>query len=160
VKTLRRDEAIPYARIEQVRLTYRPANISSHGFRATLTFTDGRTLTFGNLDWMSLVDVRRRDEPYKAFLFELMRRVAAANPRCRFVAGRPAWLWGVTLAAFGVMGLAFGAFTLQALRNAQYTAAGIGAFFALAALFQLTPFITRNRPRPFSPEAPPADLLP
>lgn len=155
----RRQEEIPYARIEKIRLTYEPGNVSWHGFRARLTLTDGRTLRFGNLSWKSYVEAERRDEDYRRFVAGLLDKVRRANPRVRLVAGKPPLQWGAILAGGVAMLAGLTAVGIFAMLRQAWGAAGLVALFLLPLSWQVHAMATRNRPRAFESE-PPAEVLP
>lgn len=155
----RRQEDIPYARIEKIRLTYEPGNVSWHGFRARLTLTDGRTLRFGNLSWKSYVEAERRDADYRSFVAGLLDKVRAANPRVTLVAGKPTLQWAAVLAGGAAMLAGLGAVAVVALLRQAWGAAGLVALFLMPLAWQVHAMATRNRPRAFEHE-PPADVLP
>jgi hypothetical protein len=155
----RRQEAIPYARVAALRLSYEPANVSWSAFRTKLTLTDGRTLRFGNLSWKSYVEAARNDAEYRRFVGALVDKVRAANPRVTCVAGKPAMLWGAVLAAGALMIAALAAVGCVAALRQAWGAAGLSAMFLVPLAWQVQAMATRNRPRRFT-DQPPAGVMP
>lgn len=133
--------------IEQVRFTYDPGNISAGGFRTHLRIADGRTISFGDVSWKSMMNVERDTSRYRQFLDALCKAVVRANPSCRFVAGKPAvtWLIVTTLAAAAVFGMA--AMAWRSWQRAETNAALVFLFIGLAALWQIAPIIWLNQPK-------------
>lgn len=156
----RRVDTVRLSAVEQVRFVFAPGNISSKGYRTQLKLSDGRTVTFGNLSWRSLTDIDRDDAGYHRFVAALAAAIAKANPKARFVGGRPQPIW-LGVAIVGVFSLAMIAyFTLRAFQQGQ-TAGGLLALFLLAASYwQVWPLISLNRPRELATGEVPDDLVP
>lgn len=125
-----------------------------------MRLSDGRTVTFGNLSWRSLTDIDRDDAGYHRFVSALAAAIARANPKARFVGGRPRPIW-LGVALVGGLSLAMIAlFALRAFQQGQ-TNAGLIALLLLAASFwQVWPLIALNRPRALSTGEVPDDLVP
>ncbi len=150
----------PYRDIVMVRLTYRPRNVANEGYQAKLYRRDRKTASLTNLSWTSLVDMERRDADYRAFVRELIQRIAAANPGVVLRAGMPAWLHGVT-ALFGVLSvLALVIIAGQALVQGSWPMALLTGALGVYFFWWSARYLGRNRPRGFSPEAIPADVMP
>ncbi len=146
--------------VEQVRFLFAPGNISAKGYRTQLRLSDGRTITFGNLSWRSLTDLERDDARYHRFVSALAQAIMRANPRARFIGGRPRPLW-LAMTLVGLLSLAMIAFfALRAFEQGQ-TNAGLLALLLLAASYwQVWPLIRLNRPRQLTPGEVPDDLVP
>src|SRR6201999_2612545 len=84
----------PYATIAAIRLSYRPVSMQSRRYRADIRNTDGRALRIMSVSWQSAALVAPQDEPYRSFVTELHRRIAAAGGAPVLVAGlkRPVYL--------------------------------------------------------------------
>ena len=156
----RKVQEVRLGAVEQVRMTYEPRSFSRKAFRTRLRVKDGKSITFSSLHWKSLVEAESLDVEYRTFTRALLAAVAAANPGARFVAGRPLGMWiaATLLGAASVLAMAL--FVHRALSAGHTSAAALGAFFFLAALWQVAPFIRLNRPRGFRPDAPPSALMP
>jgi hypothetical protein len=128
--------------------------------RTRLRLENGPTITLSSVSFRSVVFADRQDAEYGAFLRNLAPAIAKANPAARFAAGRPYPLW---LAMSGSAALLMGAivlFIVYALSAGETTAAALGAFVAGLGIWQLEPLIRLNRPMPFTPDDPPASLVP
>lgn len=146
--------------VEEVRFLYAPGNISSKGFKTQLRLSDGRTVTFGNLSWRSLTDMERDDARYHRFVTALSAAILRANPRVRFVGGRPRALW-IATATVGVLSLAMLAFfSLSAFQRGMTGAGLLGLLLLAASYWQVWPLISLNRPRELAAGAVPDDLVP
>lgn len=151
---------VALADVAMARLTFKPNNAFMRGFVCTLTTREGRTLAFSNLSWRSFVASENLAGPYVRFLGALLPAIAAHNPACRFVAGRPKAVWFVsTLVAAGLI-VGLGVLVAALVRDRLLQSAAIAAILTLLMGWLLVDMTTRNRPRPFEPAHPPADLMP
>jgi hypothetical protein len=146
--------------VEQVRYVFAPGNISSKGYKTQLRLSDGRTVTFGNLSWRSLTDLDRDDARYHRFVSALAAAITRANPKARFVSGRPGPIW-LGVAAVGALSLAMIAyFALHAFQQGQTSAALLALLLLAASYWQVWPLISLNRPRELATGEVPDDLVP
>ncbi|WP_420102253.1 hypothetical protein [Bosea sp. (in: a-proteobacteria)] len=146
--------------VEEVRFFFAPGNISSKGYKTRLRLSDGKTITFGNLSWRSLTDLDRDDARYHRFVTALSAAIARANPRARFVGGRPRPLW-IATAIVGVLSLAMLAFfTLSAFQRGMNGAGLLGLLLLAASYWQVWPMISLNRPRELATGEVPDALVP
>jgi hypothetical protein len=160
IDTTRKVERVRLSAVEQVRFFYAPGNVSSKGYKTQLKLSDGKTVTFGNLSWRSLTDIDRDDAGYHAFVTVLSAAIARANPRARFIAGKPYPLW-LALALVGGVSVAMLAyFTVRAFQQGATSAGWLGLLLAAASAWQVWPMIRLNRPRDISPGETPDDLVP
>ena len=151
---------IPLASVEEVRMTYEPRNLAQKAFRTRLRLKGGRSFSFTSVDWKSRIDARSLDREYRAFTRTLLDAVARANPQARFVAGRSRAAW-IATAALAVLSLvAMVAFTFRALQAGATAAAALAVVVALIGIWQLEPMVRLNKPRSFTPDEPPPELMP
>jgi len=143
-----------------IRFVFAPGNISAKGYRTQLRLRDGKSVTFGNLSWRSLTDLDRDDARYHRFVTALAQAIAKANPRARFIGGKPRPIW-LGMALVGGLSLAMIVFfALRAFQQGQ-TNAGLFALLLLAAsAWQVWPLIALNRPRELTPGEVPDELVP
>jgi hypothetical protein len=160
IDSTRKVDQVRLSAVEQVRFIYAPSNVSSKGFRTQLRLSDGRSITFGNLSWRSLTDIERDDARYHAFVSALSAAIMRANPKARFLAGKPYLLWlALTLAGGGAM-VMLTFFSLRAFQQGATAAAGLGLVLAAASFWQVWPMIRLNRPRDLATGEIPDDLVP
>ena len=156
----RRVDSVRLSAVEQVRFLYAPGNISSKGYKTQLRLSDGRTVTFGNLSWRSLTDLDRDDARYHRFVTALAAAIARANPRARFLAGRPKPLW-LGLAVVGALSmLMLAVFTLRAFQQGATNAGLLGILLIAASFWQVWPLVNLNRPRELATGEVPDTLVP
>lgn len=156
----RKELAIPLASVAELRMTYEPRSMAQGAYQTKLRLTDGTTVKFSSISWRSMIDARRQDREYSAFVRALLAAVARANPSARFLAGKPRLQWAAVavVAAFSLVAVA--GFVWQALMSGALAAALIGAGVAALGIWQLEPMVRLNRPRAFAPGEAPAMLLP
>jgi hypothetical protein len=156
----RRVDNVRLGAVEQVRLTYAPRSFGQNAYRTKLTLSNGKTVVFASVNWKSMVEAERQDEVYTPFLRAVLLAVAGANPKARFLAGKPSTAWFAT----GVLGAGTLAAILlliaRALQAGSYGAAAIGALIGIVGIVQIGPMLWLNRPGSFDPRRPPEHLLP
>lgn len=157
-----KEVVLPYADIRRVTLMFKPRNTTNEGYAMTVRGPKRLKASLSNLSWKSLVEFDRQDADYIRFVRELVGRATAANPSVELIAGMPRWRYVAFILAgalaIGAMGSVMVAALFGEPRNLPLAAfAG-----ALAAYFVWwsARFLTRNRPRRFTPDSLPADVLP
>lgn len=160
IDSTRKVDRVRLSAVEQVRFFYAPSNISTKGFKTKLRLSDGKTVTFGNLSWRSFTDVERDDAGYHAFVTALAAAIARANPRCRFIGGRPRPLW-LALTAISFLSLVMLVWLcLRAVQQGATSVALLGLLLAAASYWQVSPMIRLNRPRELATGETPPELVP
>ena len=156
----RKETEIPLEQIGEVRLTYEARSMMQGAYQTRLRLEDGTTVKLSSISFRSMIDARRQDAEYGAFVRALIDGIARANPAARFVAGKPRvqWLAVAALTAASLVGAAF--FVWRAASAGANTAAILGAAIVAAGVWQLEPLVRLNRPREFAPEDAPRTLLP
>ncbi|WP_230530807.1 hypothetical protein [Microvirga roseola] len=156
----RKVQEVALGAVETVRMTYEPGRLSQKAFRTKVTLKDGKSFTFTSLNWKSLVEAQEMTGEYRAFAQALCDAIARANPEARFVAGKPWWLWASTTALAFASLLVMAVLIGRALQMGSTGVALMGALFALVGIWQIEPMVRLNKPRPFRPDLPPAELMP
>ena len=160
IDSTRKIDRVRLAAVEQVRFLYAPSNVTAKSFRTQLRLSDGKSITFGNLSWRSLTDIDRDDPRYHAFVTALSAAISRANPRARFVAGKPFPLW-LALAIVGGLSLVMLAyFSLSAFQSGASTAGWLGLVLGAASFWQVWPMVRLNRPRELANGEVPGELVP
>lgn len=160
IDSTRSVDEIALAAVAEVRLTYEPRSVARRAFKTTVKLEDGRSFALSSLSWRSLTRVDEQAAEYRAFVTALLRAISRASPRARFVAGKPAPIWcaAVVLAVAAFLGIAL--FVWRALAAGASEAALFGLIVLAGGLWQAWPFVGRNRPETFRPDAPPDRLMP
>lgn len=160
IDSTRKVDQVRLSAVEHVRFVYAPSNISSKGFKTQLRLSDGKSITFGNLSWRSLTDMERDDAGYRAFVEALAAAIVRANPRVRFLAGKPNWNWWLLTVVSGLSLIMLIMFTLRAFLQGSSSAGWLGILLAIASLWQVGPMVKLNRPRELQSGEVPDDLVP
>ena len=146
--------------IEEMRVAFEPRSFAQSQLRTRLKLMNGPMITFSSVSFRSIVFSDRQDAQYGAFVRSLARAVAKANPKARFAAGRPLPFWLAMVASGIFLMSAIIVFIGYALSLGEMTAVALGVVVGAVGVWQLAPLIRLNRPRPFSPDDPPAALVP
>jgi hypothetical protein len=160
IDTTRKVDHVRLGSVEQVRFVYAPSNVTSKGFKTQLRLSDGKVITFGNLSWRSLTDIDRDDAGYHAFVTALSRTIAQANPKARFLGGKPFALWLALAVVSGLSMVMLAAFTARGFQQGATSAGWLGLALIAASVWQVWPMVRLNRPRPLASGEVPDDLVP
>lgn len=160
IDSTRKIDRVALGAVEHVRFIYAPSNVTSKAYRTQLRLSDGKSITFGNLSWRSLTDIERDDARYHAFVTALSAAIAAANPRARFVAGKPRFMWLALAVVGGLSLLMLGYFSLRAFQQGATAAGFLGIGLAAASFWQVWPMVTLNRPLELATGEVPRHLVP
>jgi hypothetical protein len=107
-----------------------------------------------------MVQQQRLDQPYREFIGELHRRLAAAGTTATFQTGSPPLLYWPGVFVFVGICLALAALAARGLQVDSWAGAAFtGAMLALF-LWQTGSFFRRNRPGVYRPDAIPPQALP
>lgn len=160
IDSTRKIDRVKLAAVEQVRFTFKPGNIAATGYLTQIRLKDGKTISIGDTSWRSLVEIERGGARYVRFIRALCAAIARANPKARFLAGKPRFVWLVYAIVAAVALGAMALFVAHAMSSGVGGAAWIGLFIVAAAGWQMVPLVWLNRPFPLSGAEPPAHLLP
>ncbi|MBK8008006.1 MAG: hypothetical protein IPK23_05850 [Rhizobiales bacterium] len=151
---------VSYHMIKRIRLGYKPTNMANARFIAEIWPLNAPKLTIYSVSARSLVDMANQGGDYVRFISELHRRMSAAKANCVYEAGFPAWRWwpAAIFALATVLAVAY--IAVQAVIAAQYMLAGIIVLIGAWFLWQIWNIVKRNRPRQYTPDAIPEDVLP
>jgi len=160
IDTTRKIDHVRLGSVEQVRFVYAPSNVTSKAFKTQLRLSDGKVITFGNLSWRSLTDIDRNDAAYHAFVAALSQAIARANPKVRFVGGKPLALWLALAIVSGLSVVMLAAFTARGFLQGTTSVGWLGLALIGASIWQVWPMVRLNRPRKFASGEVPDDLVP
>lgn len=151
---------LPLHQIESVRIAFRPANLHTGRFRVEIRQRLGKAVWFANIAYRGMLDIDSQNGPFKAFLRELLPRIAKASPKARFIGGEPWWRYvAVGLITAALTGsLAFMAW--EAWRTTNGTLGALTGVVFIYTAWLMGQWLTRNRPIEFDPADPPASILP
>lgn len=147
-----------YEEIAAVRLSYRPVSMQSRRFRSDIENVRGESLTILSTSWQTVALMATQDEAYRSFVTQLHWRLAGGE--VALVAGLRPGVYILATTVVAILAVALTGLMIRAILTGQT----IGAFFILgfAALFawQIGGFMRRNRPRNYTLDSIPKDLLP
>lgn len=150
----------PYGSIRRIRLGFRPVTMQHYRFLAEVWPERGPKVPIASSSWKSLVEQERQDDAYTTFITELHRRIAQAQGNPRLDAGALSFLYWPGLVVLTVISLALIGLIVGTLRQGDtFATLFLLGFFVLLA-WQLGMFFKRNRPRRYTLDRIPRDVLP
>jgi hypothetical protein len=154
----RRSGLWPYGDVTSVRLSYRPMAMQRKRYSAELRNRAGKRLKM----FSTTKQTAALMEPqfgYPAFIATLHEKLAAAGSTATLSAGIKPLTFNVLMAAMALLGLAMAALLIRALVTGEF--AGVVFIVLLSALFgwQGWDFLRRNRPRSYTFDDVPRELL-
>lgn len=154
----RRSGTWPYADIASVRLSYRPMAMQRRRYSADLRNRGGRRLKMFSTSKQTAA-LMEPQFGYPAFITTLHQRLAEAGSTATLSAGIKPLTFKVLVTALALLGLAMAALLIRALFVGEF--AGVVFIVLLSALFgwQGWDFLRRNRPRSYTFDDVPKDLL-
>lgn len=143
-----------------MRMSYRPMSMQSHRFRTDIRHRDGGHVIVMSTTWRTLALMDAQDEGYRTFIVELHRRLAEHGARAMLAGGLIPVLYFAGAGVLTLLSVAMAALLVRAMVTGEW----VGALFitGLSALFgwQIGRFMRRNRPRAYTFDALPRELLP
>lgn len=155
-----RPQVWPLDTIAAIRLSYRPASMQAWRFRADIETSSGQSIKVFSTTWHSISQMARQDGEYRAFIVELHRRLKTIDSNVRLTAGINPVLYIAGLVAMALIGLAIAGLFVRALFVAEFAGALFLVGFAAWFAWQIGGFMRRNRPRSYTLDALPEDVLP
>lgn len=150
----------PLEKIAAIRLSYRPVSMQSRRFRADIEDTRGERVTLYSTTWHTVALMSPQDNGYRAFIVELHRRLATINSRAVLVVGINPNIYWAGMAVIAIVAIAMLGLLARALYTGEF--AGVVFLIGFAVLFawQIGGFMRRNRPRRYTFDTLPDDVLP
>jgi hypothetical protein len=150
----------PYGTITEMRLSYDPTRVDSSRYRCELRLSTGAAAAIRSTHYRGIADFEDRSATYVPFVRGLAVRVAAANPACRFWAGkRPFAYWAehlFLLAMILLLVLVLGLVGGLSLGTLVWIKLGILAGFVPIMIL----YTRKNWPRRLDPAAITPEVLP
>jgi hypothetical protein len=150
----------PLDKIAAIRLSYRPVSMQSRRFRADIEDTRGERVTLYSTTWHTVALMSPQDDGYRAFIVELHRRLAGIDSKAVLVVGINPRIYLAGMAVTAVVGIAMLGLLIRALFTAEYAGALFLVGFAALFAWQIGGFMRRNKPRSYTFDALPKDVLP
>lgn len=149
-----------YADIVGVRMSYRPMSMQTRRFRTDLEHRGGDRLVVMSTTWQTVTLMVAQDRDYRAFILEVHRRLAAQGHRVALIGGIGPVIHTIGLVGVALVSVAIAGLLARALATHAYGGALFIAGFAALFGWQIGGFLARNKPRPYTFDALPQDLLP
>jgi hypothetical protein len=150
----------PLDKIAAIRLSYRPISMQSKRFRADIEDSRGERVTLFSTTWHTIALMARQDDGYRAFIIELHRRLKARGSKVFLIAGINPKIYMAGLAMMALVGIAMAGLLIRALWTGEFGGALFLLGFAGLFAWQIGGFMKRNRPRAYTLDALPMDVLP
>jgi hypothetical protein len=150
----------PYREFAAVRLSYRPISMQSRRFRADIDHVSGARIHLLSTTWQTVTLMKPQDNDYRAFLIELHRRLDAAGSRAALLGGLRPSLYYAAVAVLAIVAVSMSGLLIRALATGQWAGALFLTGFAALFGWQIGGFVRRNRPRRYTFDALPEELLP
>ena len=150
----------PYATVAKVRLSYRPVSMQSRRYRADIEDVTGGRLRILSTTWQTVALMAPQDQAYREFMLDLHRRMRDAGSRAELIGGLPPAVHTAALVLMALVAVALTGLLARAVAVGSWSGALFLAGFALLFGWQVGGFIRRNRPRRYTFDDVPRDLLP
>ena len=150
----------PLDKIAAIRLSYRPVSMQSRRFRADIEDTRGERVTLYSTTWHTVALMSPQDNGYRAFIVELHRRLAEIKSKAVLVVGINPNIYLAGLVLVGLVGVAILGLLIRALFTGEFAGALFLIGFTALFAWQIGGFMRRNRPRGYTLDALPEDVLP
>ncbi len=150
----------PYREFAAVRLSYRPNSMQPRRFRADIDHVGGGRIRLHSTTWQTVTLMKPQDNDYRAFLIELHRRLEQAGSKAALVGGLRPTLYHAAVAALAIVAVSIGGLFIRAVGSGEWAGAMFLIGFAALFWWQIGGFVRRNRPRQYTFDALPEELLP
>jgi hypothetical protein len=149
-----------YADIAAIRLSYRPMSMQSHRFRADIERADGQRIVIFSTSRQTIALMAPQDHDYRAFITQLHARMARAAGNAALIAGIGPKTYAAGIVLLVLVGISILGLLVRAISTGEW--AGVLFLVGFAALFgwQIGGFVRRNRPRNYTFDTLPPELLP
>jgi hypothetical protein len=150
----------PYAEISSIRLSYRPVSMQSHRFRADIERADGQRIVIFSTSRQTIALMAPQDQDYRAFITQLHERMAKQASTAALIAGIGPKTYAAAIALLVMVGISIVGLLIRALSTGEWAGALFLVGFAVLFGWQIGGFVRRNRPRSYTFDALPPELLP
>jgi hypothetical protein len=149
-----------YADIAGVRLSYRPISMQSRRFRADIELGNRQRLAILSTTWQTVTLMAPQDREYRAFITQLHARMKQAGAGAALAGGLRSGLYAAAAVVVALVAISITGLLVRALAIGEFAAALFLVGFAALFGWQIGGFMRRNRPRTYTLDALPQDLLP
>lgn len=146
--------------ISMVRLSYRPVSMQSRRFRTDIWNERGERISILSTTWQTVALMEPQDNSYRQFVLALHGRLKTTGSTATFVAGLSPWIYQTGLGVLALVAVAIAGMFLRAAWTGLWAGAAFLVAFAALFVWQVGGFMRRNRPRSYSADDVPGDLIP
>ena len=150
----------PYADIAAVRLSYRPISMQPRRFRADIDHVNRASVAIFSTTWQTVTLMKPQDGDYRAFIAQLHRRLKEAGSRAALIGGLRPGRYGAGVLVLAMVAIATTGLMARAVATGEWGGALFLVGFAALFGWQIGGFIRRNRPRRYTFDELPEELLP
>jgi hypothetical protein len=151
---------VAYPMIGRIRLGFRLTNFMGRRYTAEIFPRSGGRMDISSYSARGIVDNANQGAAYRAFISELHRRIAKAHGECRFEAGMAAWRFWPSAAVTVAMAAGLVYVLWRGILSDQIVTGLLVLVVGVIFLWQMGKTVLANRPRSYSPDAIPEDVLP
>jgi hypothetical protein len=144
---------IPFSNIRRLRMSYRPMSMQSYRFVTELWAEGTPKLQIVSCSWKSLVEQKRLDETYSAFVSELHRRIAVTAAPVRFEQGANPFVYWPGLIVFVAAALGLAALIAHGLQAGAARGAALVGGFLVLLLLAVRKFLSPQSPARIPPRS-------
>jgi hypothetical protein len=155
-----KSEVWPYPEISAIRLSYRPVSMQSHRFRADIERADGARIVILSTSRQTIALMSPQDHDYRAFITQLHERMAKAASKAALIGGIGPKTYAAGIALLVLVGISIAGLLVRAISTGEFPGALFLVGFAALFWWQIGGFVRRNRPRAYTFDALPPELLP
>ena len=150
----------PYLEIAAIRLSYRPVSMQSRRFRAEIESASGQRIVILSTSWQTVALMTPQDRDYRAFVMQLHAQLRQAGSKAALIGGVGPKTYAAGILFLALVAIAIAGLLLRAIATGEW--AGGLFLIGFAALFgwQIGGFMRRNRPRAYTFDHVPQELLP
>jgi hypothetical protein len=149
-----------YADIAAIRLSYRPMSMQSHRFRADIERADGQRIVIFSTSRQTIALMAPQDHDYRAFITQLHERMARAAGNAALIAGIGPKTYAAGIVLLVLVGISILGLLVRAISTGEWAGALFLVGFAVLFGWQIGGFVRRNRPRSYTFDTLPPELLP
>ena len=150
----------PYADIAAIRLSYRPVSMQSRRFRADIDHIDGGRMPILSTTWQTAALVAPQDNSYRAFITELHGCMARAGSKAALKGGLRPHVYAAAIMLLTLVAVAMAGLLVRAIATGEWAGGLFLIGFAALFTWQIGGFVWRNRPRAYTFDRLPENLLP
>jgi hypothetical protein len=149
-----------YADIATVRLSYRPSSMQPRRFRADIELGDRQRVSIFSTSWQTVTLMAPQDRDYTAFITQLHARMKRAGSKAALVGGLKSGLYIAGSVVVALVAISITGLLVRALAIGEFAGALFLVGFAALFGWQIGGFMRRNRPRTYTFDQLPPELLP